>query len=195
MSYKDYNSHGKMSFMDIAQITALDYWMILPLFLLGSALHFTYNWSKHNKNLAIISAVNESFWEHMKIAFWPVLTLYVVEFALGGYGIGSFIPAKTIALCSIPMSMMAIVFSYKYFAKKNILAVDISAFLVTIAIAQVISTQLMNQLSANLLTIIISLCFLVFIIIAFLVSTRHSPKESDLFKDPLTSKYGLKGHK
>jgi hypothetical protein len=181
--------------MTIEQITALDYWMIIPLFLLGSALHFTYNWSKHNKSVAIISAVNESYWEHIKIAFWPVFLLYVVEFVLGGYNISSFIPAKTIALYTIPISMVAIVFGYKHFAKKNILAIDISAFLITIAISQVACSLLMRQLSADFITIIISLCFLVFIIIAFLVSTRHSPKETDLFKDPITSKYGLRGHK
>jgi len=174
---------------------ALDYLMIIPLFLIGSVLHFTYNWSKHNKSVAIISAVNESYWEHIKIAFWPVFLLYLVEFALGGYNFSSFIPAKTIALYTIPIAMVAIVFGYKHFAKKNILAIDIGAFLITIAVAQTTSSLLIGQLSASFLTIIVSLCFLAFIIIAFLVSTKHSPKETDLFKDPVTSKYGLKGHK
>ncbi|HOE74883.1 MAG TPA: hypothetical protein PLC05_01360 [bacterium] len=44
-------------------------------------------------------------------------------------------------------------------------------------------------------TILLSLVFLCAIIVAFLVFTKKPPKEPDIFKDPLTKKYGLKGHK
>lgn len=107
--------------MSIDSIATIDHWMILPIFLLGSLLHFTYDWSKHNKYVAVFSAVNESYWEHIKIAFWAVLFLGIIEFAFGGYSHLSFIPAKTIALYSIPVSMIALVFAYKHFTKKNIL--------------------------------------------------------------------------
>lgn len=180
--------------MDINQIVVLDYWMILPLFLLGSLLHFTYDWSKHNKFVAIFSAVNESYWEHIKIAFWPTFLLYLIEFTLGGYKISSFIPAKTIALYTIPVTMIAIVYGYKFITKKNILALDIGAFLVVIAIAQLTGTLFLQELSASWLTILLSIFFLIVILVSFLIFTKHPPQEPDLFLDPLTSKYGLKGH-
>jgi hypothetical protein len=181
--------------LSISQIMTIDLWMIIPLFLIGSTLHFVYNWSNHRKEVAIISAVNESYWEHIKIAFWPVIILYVFEFALGGYKYTSFIPAKTIALYTIPVSMVAIVFCYKFFTKKNILFVDISVFLITIILAQVIGALLLTQISPTTTTILLSLGFLFFITIGFTVFTLKPPKEPDIFKDPLTSKYGLKGHK
>ena len=181
--------------MNINQIVTLDLWMIVPLFLLGSLLHFTYDWSKHNKFVAIFSAVNESYWEHIKIAFWPLFLLYLVEFISGGYKISSFIPAKTIALYTIPVAMIAIVYGYKSITKRNILALDIGSFLVVIAIAQVTGTQFLKELSASWLTILIGTFFLIVILISFLIFTRYPPKEPDLFVDPLTSEYGLKGHK
>ncbi len=181
--------------MPIEAIATLDYWMILPLFLLGSLLHFTYDWSKHNKLVAIFSAVNESYWEHIKIAFWPVLFLAVVEFVLGGYNYLSFIPAKTISLYSIPVSMIAIVFTYKQFTKKNVLFLDIFSFLLSVALAQIISSLILIQLNANLWTVAVSALFLLIIVTSFVLFTLYPPKETDYFKDPISDKYGLKGHK
>jgi len=39
----------------------------------GSAFHFTYELSGNNPVVGSISAVNESVWEHLKLAFWPAL--------------------------------------------------------------------------------------------------------------------------
>lgn len=181
--------------MLIEDIARLDYWMILPLLLLGSLLHFTYDWSKHNKVVAIFSAVNESYWEHIKIAFWPVLLLAIVEFALGGYNYLSFIPAKTIALYSIPVLMIASVLAYKRITKKNVLFLDIFCFFLSVALAQVVGTLVMLQLEANLWTVALGVLFLLIIMISFVSYTLHPPKETDYFKDPISDKYGLKAHK
>ena len=39
--------------------------------LAGSGLHFAFDWSAGWPPLALIAAVNESIWEHLKLAFWP----------------------------------------------------------------------------------------------------------------------------
>lgn len=181
--------------MDINQIIQLDYLMILPLFIIGSIMHFVFEWSKHNRGVAVIAAVNESYWEHIKIAFWPVFILYLVEFALGGWAIDSFIPAKTVSLYVIVIFMISSVFAYKSIAKKNILALDISLFCVTIIVAQIVGTNLMLELDSSLSTILFSLIFLLAIFISFARFTLKPPSEPDFFKDPITKKYGIKGHK
>lgn len=181
--------------MTLEQIVVLDHWMIIPLFLVGSLLHFIYDLSKHDPRVAIIAAVNESYWEHIKIAVWPVFLLAVVEFVFGGWKIGSFIPAKTIALYSIPVLMIAIIYAYKFFTKKNILAIDILTFLITIAVSQVVGSLIMPRLEANIWLTAFSLLFLLILIISFLMLTKYPPKDSDFFKDPITKKYGFKGHK
>lgn len=40
---------------------------------LGSLLHFTYEWSNENTIVGLFSATNESTWEHLKLAFYPML--------------------------------------------------------------------------------------------------------------------------
>ena len=40
---------------------------------LGAAAHFFYEWSGNNFFVGMFSPVNESVWEHMKLAFFPML--------------------------------------------------------------------------------------------------------------------------
>lgn len=47
--------------------------------ILGVLLHFTYAWSHENRLVAMFSAVNESTWEHLKLLFFPMLLLTIIE--------------------------------------------------------------------------------------------------------------------
>ena len=180
--------------MTIDSVILVSLWMIVPLGLLGSVLHFLFDWTKHNRFVALFSAVNESYWEHIKIAIWPVFLLQIVLFSLSGYNIFSFIPAATIALYSIPVSMVGLVFLYKSVSKRNILWLDISIFFVCIAIAQSIFVLLLGQLAPTPGTVVMSSLFLLGLIVAFLLFTFRPPREPDVFLDPIKKDYGLRAH-
>jgi hypothetical protein len=180
--------------VSLASIVEFSWWLVLPLGLLGSLLHFVFDWTKHNRFMAIFCAVNESYWEHIKIAIWPVILVQAALFLFGGYQYPAFIPAATIALYSIPISMVGLVFSYKSLTKRNILWVDITVFFVTIAIAQFLFILVLEQLSPTLPTVIVSIAFLVGLITAFCLFTLRPPKEPDPFIDPINQKYGLSAH-
>ena len=47
--------------------------------IVGTLLHFTYELSNHNKYVALFSAVNESTWEHIKIALTPYFVWSLVD--------------------------------------------------------------------------------------------------------------------
>jgi hypothetical protein len=157
-------------------------------------LHFLFDWTRHNKFIGVIAAVNESYWEHIKIAVWPVLLVQLGLFAAGGFQFSSFIPAATIALFSIPIAMIGLVFLYKAVSKRNILWIDISVFFLVIAIAQVVFVLILQELESSLGTILISLAFLVGLVVAFLRFTALPPQEPDVFIDPTNKKYGLGAH-
>jgi hypothetical protein len=180
--------------MTIDSVISFSLWMIVPLGLLGSVLHFLFDWTKHNRFIALFSAVNESYWEHIKIAIWPVFLLQIVLLSLGGYQIASFVPAATIALYSIPVSMVGLVFLYKSVTKHNILWLDISIFFVCIAIAQSIFVLLLGQLAPTSGTVVMSSLFLLGLIAAFLLFTFRPPREPDVFLDPIKKDYGLRAH-
>ncbi len=180
--------------MTIDSVILVSLWMIVPLGLLGSVLHFLFDWTKHNKFVAFFSAVNESYWEHIKIAIWPVFLLQIVLFSLGGYQNPSFVPAATIALYSIPVSMVGLVFLYKSVTKRNILWLDISIFFVCIAVAQSIFVLVLGQLAPTSGTVVMSSLFLLGLVVAFLLFTFRPPREPDVFLDPIKKDYGLRAH-
>jgi hypothetical protein len=168
--------------------------MILPLSAVGSLLHFLFDWTKHNRLVAIFGAVNESYWEHIKIAIWPVMLVQLGLFFLGGHQYPSFIPASTIALYSIPISMVGLVFTYKSLTKRNILWIDITVFFITIATGQLIFVLVLEQLSATPATVLVSILFLLGLVAAFGLFTLRPPKEPDPFVDPINQEYGLGAH-
>lgn len=167
---------------------------IVPLSILGSLLHFAFDWSRHNRVVAVFAAVNESYWEHVKIAVWPVALWFVVQFAFGGWQVRGFVPAATIALYVIPVAMIALVFAYKRFARRNILWADILSFAVAVALSLVVFALLAAELQASGWTIAVSVVFLAVLVGAFLRYTLNPPAEPDLFVDPTNSRYGLHAH-
>ncbi|RKD29318.1 hypothetical protein BET01_08160 [Lacrimispora algidixylanolytica] len=46
---------------------------ILFVWIIGTLFHFVYEWSGENLIVGLISPVNESVWEHMKLIFFPML--------------------------------------------------------------------------------------------------------------------------
>ncbi len=180
--------------MSIDSIVALALWMIVPIGIVGSFLHFAFDWSKHSRFVAVFAAVNESYWEHIKIAVWPTFLLHAALFAAGGFEHPSFLPSATISLYSIPITMVGTVFLYKFFLKRNVLWIDIATFFLVITVAQVIFVNLLGEMDPSASTIVLSSIFLIGLVTAFLAFTVHPPKEPDVFIDPLNLKYGLQAH-
>lgn len=176
--------------MSLDTIVAISLWMILPLGVLGSVLHFVYDWAKGHPVAAFFSAVNESYWEHSKIGVWPVAALQLVLFALGGWQYPSFIPAATLALYAVPASMIGLVFLYKSVTKRNILWVDILVFFIVLGIAQVVFVLVLDQLQATWMTIAIAAAFLAGLLVSFMRFSMQPPRDPDWFLDPITGKYG-----
>ena len=66
--------------------------------ILGTFLHFTYNWSGGNVIVGLFSAVNESTWEHLKLIFFPNLITIIIGYFYIGKNIPNFLCAKTLGI-------------------------------------------------------------------------------------------------
>ena len=73
---------------------------IIFISLIGTLLHFMYEWSGHNKVVSLFAAVNESTWEHIKIALTPTFIWTLYDGAVYGLNQNYFI-AKTASLLVI----------------------------------------------------------------------------------------------
>lgn len=173
--------------MEYKRILKWEMWGILLIFSVGAFLHFAYELSSNWKPLALVSAVNESAWEHLKIAFWPAFIYGVIEFFVFGKLIKNFFFAKATSFLITPVLIVIIFYSYTSFTGTSILPVDISTFFVAIAIAQIVGYRVMlvrkNYPATGMIIVVITL-------LAFCSFTYFPPKFF-IFKDPITSGYGL----
>ena len=79
---------------------------------LGSLLHFAFEWSGRSIPITPIAAVNESVWEHLKLGFWPALVYAVLEYRRLGKSAKNFFFAKTLGIYPIPIIVVVLYYSY-----------------------------------------------------------------------------------
>jgi hypothetical protein len=162
---------------------------ILFIFLIGAFLHFTFELGGGLRPLALISAVNESVWEHLKIAFWPAFVWGIIEFFAIRKKVKNFFFAKAISFLLIPVIITAIFYSYTHFTGNSILAVDITTFFVSIAVAQIVGYRLMLIRKSYPALNILGGILIIITLAAFSLFTFYPPKFF-LFKDP-QGRYGI----
>jgi hypothetical protein len=175
--------------MDNKKILLWEMFGILFIFLIGAFLHFTYELSGGLRPLALISAVNESVWEHLKIAFWPAFVWGIIEFFTIRKKVKNFFFAKAVSFLLIPVIIVAVFYSYTYFIGSSILAVDITTFFVSIAVAQIVGYRLMLIRKSYPALNILGAVLIIVMLAAFSWLTFHPPKIF-LFKDP-EGNYGI----
>ena len=165
---------------------------ILVISILGTSLHFFYELSGHNKVVGLFAAVNESTWEHIKIALTPAFLWSIVDaFIYGSYQ--NYFLAKLISLLIIILVIPILFYSYKYLLKKESLVINILIFYISIILSQVSFIKVINLNPVNN-TIKYLSCFGIFILFGCYMIFTLMPIKNFIFKDPITQKYGFKGH-
>ena len=116
---------------------------IIIIFSFGTLAHFLYDLSHENKILGLFTAVNESTWEHVKIAITPTLLWSLID----GYFYGedpNYFTAKLTSLTILAFFIPLVFYSYTCLSKKPILLIDILTFLAAIILAQLTFFAIIN---------------------------------------------------
>jgi len=160
------------------------------IIVLGSVLHFTFEWSGGNPVVGAFSAVNESVWEHLKLVFWPALLFMLIEYVPLRKTANNFVLAKTAGVYLAIIIIPIIFYSYTAITGKSIFFIDISTFVVAVIIGQISSYKLLTHKKLSESFDRISLILLVLLGIAFALFTFYPPQLA-VFRDPNTGKYGI----
>lgn len=103
---------------------------VIFTWILGTLLHFTYEWSNENIIIAAFSAVNESTWEHLKLLFFPMFITTVI-----GYfylrpteEYKNFLCAKKIGILSALSFVVVFFYTYTGIIGTNFAVLDIGSF-------------------------------------------------------------------
>ena len=113
--------------------------------LIGLALHYAFALSGYWPPLALVAAVNESVWEHLKPVFWPSLLWALLEYFVLRLGVQNFWAAKGLALLVAPTVIVIIFYGYTSLLGRNVLALDIATFVIAIVIGQLSSALLVKS--------------------------------------------------
>lgn len=151
---------------------------------LGVLLHFTYEWSGDNPIVALFSAVNESTWEHLKLLFFPMLLLTIIEllFTEKRQLPSNYLFARTIEILS-GMAFIVIAFYTLtgVFAKLPD-AVNIALYFLGVFLALCIENKINRGNSQNHSAF--AAIILLTLTIAFFVFTKYPPSIG-LFANPV----------
>lgn len=160
------------------------------IFLGGSAFHFIYKYGGKKKWQAVISPVNESIWEHLKIAFYPALIYSVIQaFLLVSYS-AAFLTAELLGIYVMFAFILVAEWIYPAMLKRNVLALDLLVFFIAISLSQILSYLWVTN---NVYTLPVEIAWLAIVIqTAVFAAFSFWPPRLPLFRDSVDGKYGIK---
>jgi hypothetical protein len=162
----------------------------LFMVLVGSALHFVFVWTGGWRPVALIAAVNESIWEHLKLAFWPGLFWALLPQRGYDLHVRERLAAKgtTLALTAV---MIVVVFkSYTAILGRNLLLLDIGTFVLAVFAGQIVFACLAIRGLRGPVLRTLGLTLLIMQLLAYAFFTFYPP-DFWLFVDSRTGLRGL----
>ena len=157
--------------------------------IMGALSHFFYEWSDFNKIIGILFPVNESTWEHLKLAILPT----ILYFAFGKIFIKNtnYLFALFITLLTPIIVIPILFYTYTAVVGHEILVVDILIYLLAVLLAFVLCWLILSLNSLKKIYNIIAIIGLIVILICYLTLTLYPPNFF-IFKDFTNNTYGLK---
>ena len=155
--------------------------------LFGVALHFTHTKKSSGILVHMLSAVNESVWEHLKLAFIPMFFFsFLHKFLLDGEFFNIFEANLSGILFSL-IFIPTIYYLSTFILKKENVIFDILLFVISMIISYFI-IYIMLQSGFSLIGEVGSVLAVGILFSLFAIFTFYPPKHF-LFKDPLTKKF------
>lgn len=110
----------------------------------GSLLHFAWEWSGRSSIVAVFAAINESTWEHLKLAFWPALAITPIQRTSYGSFPG-WLPATAIR-CVLPsLVIVALFYGYTALLGSHYLAADLTIFSLAIVAGEFLGHTVLTR--------------------------------------------------
>lgn len=161
-------------------------WMIT----VGPVWHFLYDWSGRSNVIGLISPVNESVWEHLKMGYWALLIFSPVEYFFLKGKVNNYFPARVFGILLMSGTILATFYSYSAFTGHSILWVDITSYFAGAAVCQLIATYLFQHSALPSHLRIASLLIWIFLAIGFAWLTVYPP-EWPIFMDHRFGTFGM----
>ena len=159
------------------------------LAILGSVFHFIFEWSRNNNLVALISPVNESVWEHLKLAVFTTILVLLIEKYFMKIDIKNFYTSLLLRVLIPIVVIPSVFYLYSSILGKEILVVDILTLYFTLILGQIVESILSKKnISKN--TEKVSAILVAIISVIFFIVTFYPP-HMEIFRDPEKNVYGI----
>lgn len=162
----------------------------LGITVVGTLLHNAYLWTAPFPLFALIAPVNESVWEHLKMAYWGVLIYALIESSFFKIKSANRLPSLALGSSAMILAIVIVFYSYTSQTGKSVLWVDITTFMASALVAQVISCHLRKSEKMKKVYQLSSLIYLIIMALLFAFLTYYPP-EFDIFIDHSASQIEL----
>ena len=172
---------------------SLSFWQFVGFVftsVVGTLLHFLYEWTGESVIVGLFSAVNESIFEHMKLLFFPMLLFAFIEAKYIGEEYDNFWCAKLVGILVGVGLIPVIYYTYTGIFGVNADWFNIIIFFITAAISYMVETRIMESGRCSFIQPNLAKFILIIIAAIFIVFTFFPPK-IPLFEDPITAIYGI----
>jgi hypothetical protein len=169
-------------------------WEIIGIFFIiifGTTLHFWFEWTGYWRPVALIAAVNESTWEHFKMAFWPGLIYALIEYPFLKDETNNYFVAKFAGLFAMPVITVILFYGYTSLTGTHLLWADVIVFILSVIGGQLISLTILTKTERMQSSIkYFAGAGLVIMVVAFSFLSYY-PLNNFLFAHPGTGEYGI----
>ena len=157
---------------------------------LGTVLHFVFDWTGGSVVAALVSAVNESIWEHLKLLYYPMLAFSFIEYAAWGKDRQDFWCVKLIGILAGLALIPALYYTYTGSLGVSADWFNVTIFFIAAAFVYWLETKLFQKTGRCGLDPKVALILIIGIGILFTAMTFLPPK-IPFFRDPVTGSYGF----
>ena len=161
--------------------------------ILGTILHFTYEWFNYNVMVGLFSAVNESVWEHLKLLFYPMFFISIIGYFKIGRKLCNYWYTQMIGDVFALIFLLVFFYTYTGIIGKNFFLLDIASFIIGILGGEYIAYKMLKQKEMCKLEAV-SIITLITILLCFFIFTIYPPI-LPLFEDPIYGAFGIKSMK
>ena len=150
---------------------------------LGVLFHFVYEWSGNNPFLAPFFPVNESTWEHLKLVFYPITIVSLVEYFFLAKKPANYAFTKLISILLGMLSVVVCFYTYTGIIGKSIDFINILIYFLSMIVAYVFSYKSLTGKSFQNISPYVGIFGILVLYLLFTIFTKNPP-DLALFKAP-----------
>lgn len=153
----------------------------------GVFFHYIHNIFKKGIIIHVLGAINESTWEHLKLAFWPMFFSALMREVFGiADAAQNFWFAISISIIFTMVLIPVMYYFVRSIIKKEVTIVSIAIYYICVLIGLLVELYITNLgIGNNVIGILV-----IGLIIFFIALFTYKPPRNFLFKDPVNNRYG-----